>query len=86
LLPLVEGSLKRIRFGSFREVGFRVIDGLGKQSDYPSIGSPVSTADEAAIRALDRQTDAWNSHDMDAFVAEAMPAAYVSRSQTSPTE
>src|SRR3977135_1194302 len=31
-LLLVGGSLKRIRFGPFREVGFRVIDGLGKQS------------------------------------------------------
>ncbi len=44
------------------------------QSDNPSGGSPVSAADEAAIRAiLDRQTDAWNSHDMDAFVADTMP-------------
>jgi uncharacterized protein (TIGR02246 family) len=32
----------------------------------------VSPADEAAIRAiLDRQTDAWNKHDMEAFVADA---------------
>ncbi|WP_156164436.1 SgcJ/EcaC family oxidoreductase [Bradyrhizobium sp. LTSP885] len=44
------------------------------QGDNPSIASPVSAADEAAIRAiLDRQTDAWNRHDMDAFVADAMP-------------
>ena len=44
------------------------------QSDTPSIGSPVAAADEAEIRAiLDRQTDAWNRHDMDAFVADAMP-------------
>jgi uncharacterized protein (TIGR02246 family) len=44
------------------------------QSDKPSIESRVPAADEAAIRAvLDRQTDAWNKHDMDAFVADAMP-------------
>ena len=44
------------------------------QSNTPSIGSTVSAADEAAIRAiLDRQTDAWNKHDMDAFVADATP-------------
>jgi uncharacterized protein (TIGR02246 family) len=43
------------------------------QIDNPLIGSAVSAADEAAIRAiLDRQTDAWNRHDMDAFVADAM--------------
>src|SRR3984885_6541135 len=37
------------------------------------IGSAVPAADEAAIRAiLDRQTDAWNRHDMDAFVADMM--------------
>jgi uncharacterized protein (TIGR02246 family) len=42
------------------------------QSDNPSIGSSVSAADEAAVRAIiDRQTDAWNRHDMDAFVADA---------------
>jgi uncharacterized protein (TIGR02246 family) len=42
------------------------------QSDNPSIGSSVSAADEAAVRAIiDRQTDAWNKHDMDAFVADA---------------
>ena len=44
------------------------------QSDNSSIGSSVSAADEAAIRAIiDRQTDAWNKHDMDAFVADATP-------------
>jgi uncharacterized protein (TIGR02246 family) len=44
------------------------------QSDNPSIVSSVSSADEAAIRAIiDRQTEAWNKHDMDAFVAETMP-------------
>jgi len=44
------------------------------QSDNSSIGSPVSVTDEAAIRAIiDRQTDAWNKHEMDAFVADAMP-------------
>jgi uncharacterized protein (TIGR02246 family) len=44
------------------------------QTDKPSIVSTVAAADEAAIRAiLDRQTDAWNRHDMDAFVADTMP-------------
>jgi uncharacterized protein (TIGR02246 family) len=44
------------------------------QSDNPSIRSPLLAADEAAIRAvLDRQTDAWNKHDMEAFVADTMP-------------
>jgi hypothetical protein len=44
------------------------------QSENPSIGSPVSPADEAAIRTIiDRQTEAWNKHDMAAFVADAMP-------------
>jgi hypothetical protein len=44
------------------------------QNDNPSTGSPVSVADEAAIHAiLDRQTDAWNRHDMGAFVADATP-------------
>jgi hypothetical protein len=44
------------------------------QSDNSSIGSSVSASDEAAVRAIiDRQTDAWNKHDMDAFVADAMP-------------
>ena len=34
----------------------------------------VSPEDATAIRAiLDRQGDAWNRHDMDAFVAETMP-------------
>jgi uncharacterized protein (TIGR02246 family) len=41
------------------------------QSDNPST---VSSADEVAIRAIiDRQTEAWNKHDMTAFVADAMP-------------
>jgi uncharacterized protein (TIGR02246 family) len=32
--------------------------------------SPVTAADTSAIRAvIDRQRDAWNRHDMDAFVA-----------------
>ena len=44
------------------------------QSDNPSIRPPLLAADEAAIRAvLDRQTDAWNKHDMEAFVADTMP-------------
>ena len=44
------------------------------QSDNSSIGSSVSATDEAAVRAIiDRQTDAWNKHDMDAFVADATP-------------
>ena len=44
------------------------------QSDNSLIGSSVSASDEAAVRAIiDRQTDAWNKHDMDAFVADAMP-------------
>jgi uncharacterized protein (TIGR02246 family) len=44
------------------------------QTDNSSIGSLVPTADKAAIRAiLDRQTDAWNRHDMEAFVADTMP-------------
>ena len=44
------------------------------ESDSSSIASSVSAADEAAVRAIiDRQTDAWNKHDMDAFVADAMP-------------
>ena len=39
-----------------------------------SFASPISTADATAIRGvLDRQTDAWNRHDMDAFVAETTP-------------
>jgi hypothetical protein len=45
------------------------------QNDNHLIGSPVAAADEAAIRAiLDRQTDAWNRHDMEAFVADTTPA------------
>jgi uncharacterized protein (TIGR02246 family) len=44
------------------------------QSDNSLIGSSVSVADQAAVRAIiDRQTDAWNKHDMDAFVADATP-------------
>jgi uncharacterized protein (TIGR02246 family) len=44
------------------------------QSGNPSTGSLVPASDEAAIRAiLDRQTDAWNRHDMEAFVADTMP-------------
>jgi len=44
------------------------------QGDNPSFGSPVPAPDEAAIRAiLDRQTDAWNRHDMEAFVADTTP-------------
>jgi len=39
-----------------------------------SSASAVSAEDAAAIRAiLDRQGDAWNRHDMDAFVADATP-------------
>ena len=66
-------KLLRIGIASvFLIVGY--LDSAMAQSDNPSIGSPVSVADEAAIRAiLDRQTDAWNRHDMDAFVADAMP-------------
>jgi uncharacterized protein (TIGR02246 family) len=48
------------------------LDSAMAQSDNPSIGSSVAAADEAAVRAIiDRQTDAWNKHDMDAFVADA---------------
>jgi uncharacterized protein (TIGR02246 family) len=47
------------------------------QSDNPLIESSVSATDEAAIRAiLDRQTDAWNKHDMAAFVADTTPDLY----------
>jgi uncharacterized protein (TIGR02246 family) len=36
--------------------------------------SSVAADDAAAIRAiLDRQRDAWNRHDMDAYVADTMP-------------
>ena len=43
------------------------------QKNVPT-GSPVSAVDEAAIRAvIDRQTVAWNNHDMSAFVADATP-------------
>jgi uncharacterized protein (TIGR02246 family) len=66
-------KLLRIAIASvFLVVGH--LDSAMAQSDNPSIGSPVSVADEAAIRAiLDQQTDAWNRHDMEAFVADAMP-------------
>jgi hypothetical protein len=48
------------------------LDSALAQSDNPSIRSSVSVADEAAVRAvIDRQTDAWNKHDMEAFVADA---------------
>jgi len=44
------------------------------QSDNSSTGSSVSATDEAAVRAIiDRQTDAWNKHDMAAFVVDTMP-------------
>ena len=44
------------------------------QSNNPSIEPLIPASDEAAIRAiLDRQTDAWNKHDMAAFVADTMP-------------
>jgi uncharacterized protein (TIGR02246 family) len=34
----------------------------------------ITAADAAAIRAVvDRQTDAWNHHDIDAFVADTTP-------------
>jgi uncharacterized protein (TIGR02246 family) len=50
------------------------LDSVMAESDNPSIRSSVSAADEAAVRAvIDRQTDAWNKHDMDAFVADATP-------------
>lgn len=36
--------------------------------------APVSPADASAIRAvIARQADAWNRHDMDAFVADTTP-------------
>lgn len=39
-----------------------------------SHASPVSATDASAIRAvIDRQMDAWNRHDMDAFVADTTP-------------
>jgi hypothetical protein len=35
---------------------------------------PVSSTDESAIRAvIARQADAWNRHDMDAYVADTTP-------------
>jgi ketosteroid isomerase-like protein len=53
---------------------FGQLDCAMAQSDNSSIGSSVPAADEAAVRAIiDRQTDAWNKHDMEAFVADAMP-------------
>jgi uncharacterized protein (TIGR02246 family) len=42
----------------------------------PAVASaaPVSAADANAIRAvIERQADAWNRHDMDAFVADTTP-------------
>ena len=39
-----------------------------------SSSSSVAADDAAAIRALlDKRRDAWNRHDMDAFVADLMP-------------
>jgi uncharacterized protein (TIGR02246 family) len=39
-----------------------------------SSAAPVGAADVAAIQSvLDNLTDAWNRHDMDAFVAETAP-------------
>jgi uncharacterized protein (TIGR02246 family) len=39
-----------------------------------SSASSVAADDAAAIRALlDKRRDAWNRHDMDAFVADLMP-------------
>jgi uncharacterized protein (TIGR02246 family) len=50
------------------------LDSALAQSDNTSIGPSVPAADEAAVRAvIDRQTDAWNKHDMEAFVADATP-------------
>jgi uncharacterized protein (TIGR02246 family) len=38
------------------------------------VSSSVAADDAAAIRAiLARQKDAWNRHDMDAFVADTIP-------------
>lgn len=38
------------------------------------LAAPVSTADTAAIqKVLNNLSDAWNVHDMDAFVAETTP-------------
>jgi uncharacterized protein (TIGR02246 family) len=41
----------------------------------PALSLPFVAADDAAaIRAIiDRQRDAWNQHDMDAFVADVTP-------------
>jgi uncharacterized protein (TIGR02246 family) len=40
----------------------------------PCQASQVAAADASAIRAvIDRQRDAWNRHDMDAFVADTTP-------------
>ena len=40
----------------------------------PSSAADLSTADSAAIHAIiDHETDAWNRHDMDAFVADMAP-------------
>jgi hypothetical protein len=36
--------------------------------------NPIAAADTSAIRAvIYRQMDAWNRHDMDAFVADMIP-------------
>lgn len=41
---------------------------------HPCHAGPVSDADARAIRAvIDRQADAWNRHDMNAFVADMTP-------------
>ena len=40
----------------------------------PASAAPVDASDAAAIRAvMERQGDAWNRHDMDAYVAETTP-------------
>jgi uncharacterized protein (TIGR02246 family) len=40
----------------------------------PALSGAMTSQDEAAIQAvIDRQTDAWNRHDMDAFVADTTP-------------
>jgi uncharacterized protein (TIGR02246 family) len=77
-VALVEGSSNEQassdRYNCVRVVCRRNI-ALGQCTNrQTSIVSTVAAADEAAIRAiLDRQTDAWNRHDMDAFVADTMP-------------
>jgi uncharacterized protein (TIGR02246 family) len=40
----------------------------------PALSDAMTSQDEAAIQAIiDRQTDAWDRHDMDAFVADTTP-------------